>query len=154
MYGVSKSATWRRSLSETRMPIIGQCSADRHRAPHGHPAAPRHLSGALVAPGLEVSVISRQWCGVARTNQAENYVAHLRTEVFPSLGKLPGFVSASILCRPQAEGVEFLVVTHWDSLDAIAKFAGADLEAAVVSPHAATMFIEYDRRVRHYEIIE
>lgn len=99
-------------------------------------------------------MISRQWRGLARANQAKNYVAHLRTEVFPALRKLPGFGSASILCRPHAEGVEFLVVTHWDSLDAIAKFAGADLEAAVVSPQGAKMFIEYDRRVRHYEIIE
>ena len=64
-------------------------------------------------------MISRQWRGLARANQAENYVAHLRTESFPSLRKLPGFVSASILSRPQADGVEFLVVTHWDSLDAI-----------------------------------
>jgi heme-degrading monooxygenase HmoA len=99
-------------------------------------------------------VISRQWRGLARANQAQNYVTHLRTEIFPALQKLPGFVSASILSRRLGDGVEFLIVTQWDSLDAIAKFAGADLEAAVVSAHGAEMFIEYDRRVRHYEVIE
>ena len=99
-------------------------------------------------------MISRQWRGLAQPNQAQNYVTHLRTEIFPALRKLPGFVSASILSRSLGNGIEFLVVTQWDSLDAIARFAGADLEAAVLSPEGAAMMIEYDRRVRHFEVIE
>ena len=50
--------------------------------------------------------------------------------------------------------MEFLVVTRWESLDAIVKFAGADAEAAVVPPHVQSMMIEYDQRVRHYEVVE
>jgi hypothetical protein len=38
-------------------------------------------------------------------------------------------------------------------MDAIAKFAGSDPEAAVVPAKAAAMMIEYDRRVRHFEVI-
>jgi heme-degrading monooxygenase HmoA len=103
---------------------------------------------------LEFNVISRQWRGLAQPNQAQNYVNHLRTETFPALRKLPGFVSASVLSRSLSEGVEFLVVTQWVSLDAIAGFAGADPEAAVVPPEAAAMMIEYDRRAKHFEVIE
>ena len=99
-------------------------------------------------------MISRQWRGVAQPNQAQNYVKHLRTETFPALRELPGFVSASILSRRLGDGIEFLIVTQWDSLDAIARFAGPDLEAAVVPAKAAVMMIEYDRRVRHFEVIE
>jgi heme-degrading monooxygenase HmoA len=99
-------------------------------------------------------VISRQWRGLAQPDQAQNYVQHLRTEAFPALRKLPGFVSASILSRRLGDGIEFLIVTQWDSLDAIARFAGPDLEAAVVHAGAAEMMIEYDRRVRHFEVIE
>jgi heme-degrading monooxygenase HmoA len=82
---------------------------------------------------LEVNMISRQWRGLAQPDQAQNYVKHLRTETFPALRTLPGFVSASILSRRLGDGVEFIIVTKWDSLDAIARFAGADLEAAVVA---------------------
>jgi heme-degrading monooxygenase HmoA len=103
---------------------------------------------------LEVNVISRQWRGLAQPNQAQNYVQHLRTETFPALRELPGFVSASILSRRLVDGIEFLIVTQWDSLDAIARFAGPDLEAAVIHPKAAEMMIEYDLRVRHFEVIE
>jgi heme-degrading monooxygenase HmoA len=102
----------------------------------------------------EVTMISRQWRGLAHATQAQNYVKHLRVETFPALRKLPGFVSAAILSRRLGNGVEFLVVTQWDSLGAIARFAGADPEAAVVPAPAAAMMIEYDRRVRHFEVIE
>ena len=51
-------------------------------------------------------------------------------------------------------GIEFVVVTRWDSMDALAKFAGRDPEAAVVPAKAADMMIEFDRRARHYEVIE
>jgi heme-degrading monooxygenase HmoA len=91
---------------------------------------------------------------LAQATQAQNYLQHLRTETLPALRKLPGFVSATILSRHLGAGVEFLVVTQWDSLDAIAGFAGADPEAAVVPAQAAAMMIEYDRRVRHFEVIE
>jgi heme-degrading monooxygenase HmoA len=91
---------------------------------------------------------------LAQPNQAQNYVKHLRTVTFPALRKLTGFVSASILSRRLGNGIEFLIVTQWDSLDAIARFAGPDVEAAVVPPEGAAMMIEYDRRVRHFEVIE
>jgi heme-degrading monooxygenase HmoA len=99
-------------------------------------------------------MISRQWRGLAQPDQAQNYLKHLRTETFPTVRKLPGFVSTSVLSRRLDNGIEFLIVTQWESLDAIAQFAGADLEAAVVPAKAAAMMIEYDRRVRHFEVIE
>jgi heme-degrading monooxygenase HmoA len=79
-------------------------------------------------------MISRQWRGLARPNRAEDYIQHLRTETFPALRKIPGFLDASILSRMLGAGVEFQVVSRWESLDAIAKFAGADPEVAVVPP--------------------
>jgi hypothetical protein len=50
--------------------------------------------------------------------------------------------------------VEFLIVTRWTSLAAIRKFAGDDVTTAVVPAEVQAMMIEYDRKVRHYEIID
>lgn len=91
---------------------------------------------------------------MARPDRAQDYVRHLRVETFPALRKIRGFVDASILSRPVGTGVEFLVVTRWDSLDAIARFSGADPEAAVLPAKAAAMMIEYDDRARHFEVVE
>jgi len=99
-------------------------------------------------------MISRQWRGLAKPSHADRYVEHLREETFPQLQEIPGFVSASILRRTVANGVEFLIVTTWESIDAIQGFAGADVEAAVVPPSVQDMMVAYDNRVRHYQIVQ
>jgi heme-degrading monooxygenase HmoA len=77
----------------------------------------------------------------------------LRTETFPALRKIPGFVDASILSRTRATGVEFQIITRWDSIDAIVKFAGTDPEASVVPAQVMEMMIEFDPRAKHFEIV-
>jgi heme-degrading monooxygenase HmoA len=99
-------------------------------------------------------MISRQWRGLARPERAQDYARHLRTETFPQLRRIAGFVDASILTRELAAGVEFLVVTRWESLEAIRDFAGLDAEAAVVPEEVQRMMLECDRRVRHYQVVE
>jgi hypothetical protein len=42
----------------------------------------------------------------------------------------------------------------WESLEAIRAFAGPDAETAVVPENVQTMMLEYDRRVRHYQVVE
>jgi heme-degrading monooxygenase HmoA len=98
-------------------------------------------------------MISRQWRGLSKPEHAEAYVEHLQNETFPAIRKIPGFLSASILRRPTDEGVEFLIVTGWSSLEAIREFAGAEAEAAVVPAKVQRMMVEYDPVVRHYEVV-
>lgn len=98
-------------------------------------------------------MISRQWRGLARASSAESYVNHLQVETFPAIAQLPGFIAASILRRALPEGVEFLIVTQWDSLESIQAFAGTNVEDAVVPQKVQEMMVDYDRVVRHYEIV-
>ena len=98
-------------------------------------------------------MISRQWCGIARRSEADRYVAHLLTETFPQLEQIVGFRGTSILRRDVAVGVEFRIVTLWDSLDAIRAFTGADLESAVVPDKVKAMMVSYDRAAAHYEVV-
>jgi heme-degrading monooxygenase HmoA len=99
-------------------------------------------------------VISRQWCGLARPECADDYVAHLRAETFPQLSKMTGFVDARILRRRTRGGVEFLIVTQWESLTAIQQFAGENVEHAVVPESVQAMMLDYDRTVRHYDVLD
>jgi len=98
-------------------------------------------------------MIARHWRGLAKPTRAGDYVDHLRKETFPQLLLIAGFVDASILRRTVENGVEFLVVTRWTSLAAIRQFAGRETDSAVVPPAVQAMMIEYDPRVRHYDII-
>jgi heme-degrading monooxygenase HmoA len=98
------------------------------------------------------AMISRHWRGLCKRERADEYIEHLRTETFPALEGIPGFVAASILRRTLPAGIEFLIVTQWQSLDAIRAFAGVAAEAAVVPANVQDMMIDYDREARHYEV--
>ncbi len=98
--------------------------------------------------------ISRHWKGVAKPEEADNYIHHLRNDTFPRLARIEGFIKASILRRPIGEGTQFLIVTTWQSIEAIRKFAGESASMAVVPPSARAMMVEYDIEVAHYEIVE
>jgi heme-degrading monooxygenase HmoA len=99
-------------------------------------------------------MIARHWRGLVKRDRATAYIEHLQSETLPQLVQLEGFQDAKVLRRDLPQGVEFLVVTIWESLDAIRAFAGDDVESAVVPPKARDMLIEYDRQARHYEVVD
>jgi heme-degrading monooxygenase HmoA len=103
-------------------------------------------------PVHRTATISRHWRGLAKAGEAANYIRHLEDETFPQLARLAGFRSATILQRPVASGVEFLIVTTWESIDAIRQFAGEPVEQAAVPDRVRAMMAEYDTTVTHYEI--
>jgi heme-degrading monooxygenase HmoA len=98
-------------------------------------------------------MIARVWRGVAHTAvDADAYRRHLTTKVLPSLGAIAGHRGARLLRREEGGRIEFLVMTFWDSMDAIRGFAGERCERAVVEPEARAVLGEYDDFVRHYEV--
>ena len=54
--------------------------------------------------------------------------------MLPELRNVPGFVGATLSKREEGERIEFVVLTRWQSLEAIRAFAGADVDRAVVEP--------------------
>jgi heme-degrading monooxygenase HmoA len=71
----------------------------------------------------------------------------------PILRKLDGFAGVLLLQRAVSGAVEIIVITFWESLEAIRGFAGPNLETAVVADEAAALLTHFDRQVRHYEVI-
>lgn len=98
--------------------------------------------------------ISRQWIGLCKKERANDYILHLQEETFQELLTLKGFLRASILKRELSEGIEFLIVTEWESLESIKQFAGEEVATAVVPPAVQEMMVRFDKMVRHYEIYQ
>ena len=98
-------------------------------------------------------MISRHWTGVAKKEKANQYILHLQNETFKQIQMMPGFISARILQRELSDGIEFLIITEWESIAAIKQFAGDDPGLAVVPQSVKDMMIRHDKKVRHYEII-
>jgi heme-degrading monooxygenase HmoA len=99
------------------------------------------------------AMIARMWRGSALPKKADECVKHLQTSVLAELRQIEGFQELQLMRRDSSEGVEFIVLTFWESMDAIHKFAGEDSEVAVVAPVAQAMFREYDPRVKHFEVV-
>jgi heme-degrading monooxygenase HmoA len=103
-------------------------------------------------------VIARTWSGAARPDTIEAYLAHLRAKTLPSLDGLEGFRGAYVLRGAAASGgaetVAVSVITLWDSRDAIARFSGDDVEAAVVPPEAQALLASWDTRAVHWEVVD
>lgn len=97
-------------------------------------------------------MIARLWSARTTPALSSAYLEHFAQRVQPELQKLNGFLGFSIYTRPQPSIVEILVTTYWNSIEAIAAFAGPDRESAVVADEAAALLTDFDRRVRHYEV--
>jgi heme-degrading monooxygenase HmoA len=96
-------------------------------------------------------VITRLWRGWTSAEDADAYEELLRTKILPELYGIEGHRGATVLRRAAEEGVEFVVLNRFDSLDAVRAFAGPDYELAVISPEAEALLERGDERALHYE---
>jgi heme-degrading monooxygenase HmoA len=99
-------------------------------------------------------MIIREWRGRASPSNAEAYPTHFRKNVLPGLIRIPGFLGAHLSKRQVDNTIEFLVLTRWQSVDTIHRFAGSDITKAMVEPGAIAALLDYDANVQHYEVIE
>jgi hypothetical protein len=98
-------------------------------------------------------MIARRWRGWADRDGAADYEAHFRADVQPSLRAVPGCHGAYLLLRDDADGVEVVTIALFDSLADVRGFAGTNYGQAVVAPAAQAALRDYERTVRHYEVV-
>jgi heme-degrading monooxygenase HmoA len=98
-------------------------------------------------------MIARFWTAKTSQSQAPVYTDHLKNHVLATLREVEGYVGARLFEREMDGGVEVVVITYWRSLDSVRKFAGDDIERAVVSDEIAPLLLYYDQRVRHYDVV-
>lgn len=101
-------------------------------------------------------MISRIWHGWTTRENADAYERLLRTEIFSGIAKrsIQGYRGIHLLRRDVEDGVEFMTIMWFDSLDAVRAFAGHDYEVAVVPPTARQLLSRFDARSAHYHVVE
>jgi heme-degrading monooxygenase HmoA len=99
-------------------------------------------------------MIIREWRGRASAEQTEAYPDHFHRVVMPELRGRAGFLGAYLARRPIDDEIEFVVLTRWESMEAIKAFAGEDPAQAVVDARAAAMLRDVDVTVQHFDVIE
>jgi heme-degrading monooxygenase HmoA len=100
----------------------------------------------------EVMII-RSWKAMALEKNVEAYARHFSGSVLPELRRIPGHKGAYVLKKNEGGGVELVVLTLWDTMDAIRGFAGKNADQAVVDPAAEAVLESFDRTVQHFEVV-
>jgi heme-degrading monooxygenase HmoA len=98
-------------------------------------------------------MIARTWRGATRAEDAAAYVEYLHQTGFREFRETPGNLGAFGLRRIADGRAVFLIVSLWESEDAIRRFAGDDVERAVFFPEDDRFLVERDERVEHFEVV-
>ncbi|MFX1263676.1 MAG: antibiotic biosynthesis monooxygenase family protein [Promethearchaeota archaeon] len=100
-------------------------------------------------------MISRIWHGWTNRENADAYEELLRTEIFANIEKqsISGYRGIHLLRRDIDDGVEFVTIMWFDTLEAVKTFAGEEYQVAVVPPEARQLLSRFDNHSAHYQVI-
>jgi heme-degrading monooxygenase HmoA len=98
-------------------------------------------------------MIIRTWRGLARQERADAYVDYFRETGLAEYRATPGNLGVTMLRRAVAQGIEFLIVSRWSSMEAVRTFAGEEPERARFYPDDEAYFVSVEEHADHFEVV-
>jgi heme-degrading monooxygenase HmoA len=100
-----------------------------------------------------MAMIARTWRGATLAADADAYLEYLHETGLADFRRTEGNRGALALRRIEGNRAEFVILSLWDSEEAISRFAGEDISKAVFYPEDERFLIERDNDVSHYEVL-
>ena len=97
--------------------------------------------------------MARTWRGATRVQDRDAYLSYLHESGFREYRATPGNVGVVGLSRVIDSRAEFLVLSLWESVAAIRRFAGDDIGRAVFYPRDDEFLVDRDLAVNHYDVL-
>lgn len=98
-------------------------------------------------------MLARTWHGIVPLVKADEYYGYVMRIGVRDYKATPGNLGVHVFRRIEKDRAHFVLVSYWESLDAIRKYAGDDVEAAKYYPEDREYLIEIEPRVTHYEVL-
>jgi heme-degrading monooxygenase HmoA len=98
-------------------------------------------------------MIARAWHGITAEDRADAYHQYLLETGVPELRSTPGNKGVFVLRDIHDGKAEFLLISLWESWEAIRKFAGDPVNRARYYPRDAEFLYELEPEVTHYEVL-
>ncbi len=98
-------------------------------------------------------MIARTWHGIVPTRKADDYYAYLLRTGIPDYQATPGNRGVQVLRRQEGDRTHYLLISLWESYDAIRVFAGDAVEVARYYPEDSAYLLELEPTVTHYEVL-
>ena len=99
-------------------------------------------------------MIARIWHGVVPASKADEYYIFLQKSGLADYQATEGNQGVKVLRRIEGDKAHFLLITFWDSMEAVKRFAGDDPEKAHYYPEDKDYLLEFEEHVLHYDILE
>lgn len=97
-------------------------------------------------------MIARLWRGAVRPERADAYAAYLDGTGVRDCRATAGNQGVLVLRHDGADRTEFVFISLWESIDAIRRFAGDDIEQARYYPEDRNFLLSLDPNVSHYQV--
>ena len=98
-------------------------------------------------------MIARQWIGETRESDADIYSKYLEETGISEIRATDGNRDVWLLRRVHDSKAEFIVLSLWDSFEAIKAFAGLEYEKARYYAEDKRFLLRLDPSVTHYEVL-
>lgn len=98
-------------------------------------------------------MIARIWHGITPESKAAEYFDLLMKDGVENYRSTPGNRGVQVLRRIRGGEAEFLLISFWESIDAVKGFAGPDIEKAVYYPEDKQFLVELEPTVKHYDVL-
>ncbi len=96
--------------------------------------------------------IARLWHGRTPASKAEAYLNYLNASGVRELQETPGNRGVLVLRRIGPVEADFYVMSLWDSMESVQKFAGDDVKKARYFDQDREFLLEFEPQVAHYEV--
>lgn len=98
-------------------------------------------------------MIARVWHGVTPASKGDAYMEYLEESGLKAYRSTPGNRGVYVLRRVEGGKADFVLISLWESMEAVREFAGPDVERAVYYPRDRDFLLEFEPKVAHYEVL-
>jgi len=98
-------------------------------------------------------MVARLWHGRTLTAKADDYEKYLQASGVKKILATEGNHGIEVLRHTDGAQTDFIVISYWESIEAVQRFAGADYRKAVLLPRDGEYLIDVEPEVAHYEVV-
>ncbi len=98
-------------------------------------------------------MIARLWHGTTPLSKSQEYFEFLKRTGVRDYLSTKGNLGVYVLRQQSGDRAEFLLVSLWESMEAVRNFAGADSDKAAYYPEDKEYLLEMEPKVAHYEVL-
>jgi heme-degrading monooxygenase HmoA len=98
-------------------------------------------------------MIARIWHGRTLSAKADEYEKYLNASGVARMLQTQGNHGVEVLRRADGPRTDFIVISYWESIEAVKLFAGAEYAKAVIMDRDREFLVEVEANVVHYEVV-